>query len=203
MNEWVVIVAAGRGTRLGGVAKALLKLHNGMTFVERIITTARSAGIDNVVVVVAEPFGQQISQHCETWNVDIVVNQQPDRGMSSSIACGFSWLSSMHATAAGAWLWPVDHPLVNASTLVKLRAAATETGQSVIPTLVVDGVPRGGHPLRVAPQAWQALAQCHGAEQGARTVLRSLDAVRVPCDDPGVHFDCDDMIDLARMVRHG
>src|SRR3954454_5018503 len=56
----VVILTAGRGTRLGFDCKPLA-IVGGMTLVERAVVTARSAGIERVVVVVASLDGRVAS----------------------------------------------------------------------------------------------------------------------------------------------
>jgi hypothetical protein len=59
-----VILAAGAGTRLGGVAKALLPCGE-RTFLARITATAAAAGIapDAIVVVVGAPFAGAVAAH--------------------------------------------------------------------------------------------------------------------------------------------
>ena len=53
LRKGAVILAAGSGMRLGGVAKALLAAGGGRTFLAQILTTARAAGLDRAIVVVS------------------------------------------------------------------------------------------------------------------------------------------------------
>src|SRR5262249_50640782 len=142
-----VILAAGAGTRLGGVAKALLRTRAGTTFLEQIATTAGGDG----VVVVGPPFGAEVAAHARELRPGVVENPHPERGMASSIALGFAALYPGDA----AWLWPVDHPDVTADTLAKLVAAL---GTHAAARPVVNG--RGGHPPLVASALWPKLAAC-------------------------------------------
>src|SRR5580704_975734 len=117
-----VVLAAGEGTRLGGVAKALL--GGDRPFLARIVATAREVGTREVVVVVAPPYGDAVAAAARELGATPVWNPEPARGMASSIALGFAALDAdAVGDADAAWLWPVDHPAVQAGTLRALIAA--------------------------------------------------------------------------------
>src|SRR5262245_58361140 len=86
-----VILAAGAGTRLGGVAKALLAI-GGRTFLARIVAAAREVGTEDIVVVVASPHGDAVAAAARELGARVVVNPLPERGMASSVAGGFGAL---------------------------------------------------------------------------------------------------------------
>lgn len=183
-----VILAAGAGTRLGGVAKALLALR-GKTYLESIAVTAREVGLVDAVVVVAAPFGDAVAGHARQLGLRVRVNPEPARGMASSVALGFAAIAN--GPAAAAWLWPVDHPAVSEATLRRLIEAlgAAEVAQP-------RHLGRGGHPPLIARALWPRLAACAGDPGGARSVLRSARGVAVDVDDPGVVRDVDTASDL-------
>ena len=183
MKISAVILAAGSGTRLGGVAKALLRV-DGETYLERIVTTAREVGLHDAVVVVGPPFGDAVAEEAKRLGVRTAVNPDPHRGMASSVAIGFAALVEGDA----AWLWPVDHPVVSPSTLRALIAANVPVAQARYED-------RGGHPPLVARALWPALAACKGS---AREIL-APHMIGVPVDDPGVIRDVDTPAD-ARTV---
>jgi len=170
-----VVLAAGAGTRLGGVAKALL---GAPTFLARVVATARA---DDVVVVVGPPFGAAVAAEAARLGARVVENPDPSRGMASSIALGFA---AVHGDAA--WLWPVDHPAVQRATLEALLACE---GEVVRPRY--RG--RGGHPPLVAARLFPALAAMTGT---AREVFAAARVVEVEVDDPGVVRDVDTPEDL-------
>ena len=194
MSEIAVIVAAGQGARLGGVAKALLPLGH-ETFLQAILRTANAAGVTAAVVVVAAPFAEEVADHARANGATVVVNPAPERGMASSIALGFAAISQSDSTVTAAWLWPVDHPWVSAATLTQVRAAGVGY-QAAIPVFASANGPRGGHPVWIARSAWPALANCAELAQGARSALATLQSARVLCDDSGVLRDCDTPQDL-------
>jgi molybdenum cofactor cytidylyltransferase len=186
-----VILAAGEGSRLGGVAKALLRpWHSeGVSYLAAIAITARRVGLVDAVVVVGAPFGEAVAAHARQLGLRVRVNPAPERGMASSVALGFAAIAN--GPAAAAWLWPVDHPAVSAATLRQLIDAL---GDADVARPCHGG--RGGHPPLVARALWSRLAACAGEPGGARGILRAARAVAVEVDDPGVVRDVDTPADL-------
>ncbi|HTR56249.1 MAG TPA: nucleotidyltransferase family protein [Kofleriaceae bacterium] len=187
MTLGAVVLAAGAGTRMGGVAKAMLKTASGRTFLHAIVATAREVGTEEIVVVVAPPYGDAVAGHAHELGAQVVVNPAPERGMASSIAIGFAALGASDA----AWLWPVDHPDVAPATLRALVAAlgAHDAARPVVAA-------RGGHPPLVARALWPRLAGCAELSGGARAVLGAADVIDVAVADPGCIRDVDTRADL-------
>jgi len=215
-----VILAAGAGTRLGGVAKALLTDKDGRTYLARIVATAREVGVERPIVVVGAPFAAEVGREAGRLGAVVVVNQDPSRGMASSVALGFGALDVAGTTkdiagttrdiadigrredssypvrpddmrVEAAWLWPVDHPHVQASTLRGLSSALTQHDAA---RPVYQG--RGGHPPLIARSLFERLATCANIDGGARSVLGAADTIDVPVDDPGCVRDVDTPADL-------
>ncbi len=188
----VVIVAAGAGRRLGGVAKALLPAGSA-SFLATIAATAADAGAGRAVVVIGPPHGERVADEARRLGLEVVDNPDPDRGMSSSVAIGFEHALERFAGAAAALLWPVDHARVARATVARL-VSEVDAGRAVIPTW--RG--RGGHPTAFGRALWPELAGCAALPRGARSVLDS-DAgrvLRIEVDDPGVTADVDRAEDL-------
>ena len=178
MKLGAVILAAGAGTRMGGVAKALLR-RGQHSFLENIVQTANA---DEVVVVVGPPFGDAVAAHARELGARVVVNDEPSRGMASSVSIGFANVG-MHDAA---WLWPVDHPDVRRSTLDALLAALANHD---VAQPRYQG--RGGHPPLIARALFDQLAHCTNLEHGARSVIANANVVAVNVDDPGCVEDVD------------
>ncbi len=188
-----IVVAAGRGSRLGGRPKALLTLSPGQSFLAAIAESARAAGVCEIVVVAGGPHRAVTEAEAARLELAVAVNAAPDRGMASSVALGFSFAASAFA-AEIAYLWPVDHPRIEVGTLGALSAAAS-------PSLAVMPAyrGRGGHPVAVGRALWDALSRCADAPEGARSVFRARRerVVRIDVDDAGVVGDVDTPADLA------
>ena len=200
MNTSAVILAAGAGMRLGGVAKALLRTKSDRTFLAQVIATAHDAGVERAIVVVGPPFATEVGSAADELGAAVIVNPDPARGMASSVALGFAAVDDLatRGTAVGgveaAWLWPVDHPDIQADTLRQLMAALMNHDAA---RPVYAG--RGGHPPLIARSLFARLAQCADVDGGARSVLAAADTIDVPVDDPGCVRDVDTAADLEAM----
>ncbi len=218
----LVVLAAGAGRRMGGVAKALLPIRRGAatgegaeagqgaseTYLARIVATARAAGVRRGVAIVGAPHGAAVAALALALGLDVVENPQPERGMASSLELGFAWAAATGGSAATgigdaeietALLWPCDHPAVDPDTVRALFAAfaaATPSRAAVVPT--VAG--RGGHPALIARSLFAALARCAGLPEGARSVLRGAQPLRLPLLDRGCVADVDVPADAAEVT---
>ncbi len=188
-----VILAAGAGSRLGGVAKALLR-YRGNSYLETIAATARAVGLVDAVVVVGAPFGHGVAAHAWQLGLRVRVNPAPERGMASSVALGFAAIAN--GPAAAAWLWPVDHPAVTEATLRRLIDGFAREAATAIHVVQPRHRGAGGHPPLIGRALWPALAACAHAAEGARGVLRAARPAVVDVDDPGVVRDIDTPADL-------
>ncbi len=191
MKLGAVILAAGAGTRLGGVAKALLRIGN-ETYLERIVRTARLAGTTQFVVVIGRPYGTEVGEAARELDLGVIVNPMPERGMASSVALGFSAIGDYDLNAA--WLWPVDHPEVELSTL---HALIANLGTAEVAQPRFED--RGGHPPLIARPVWSRLARCADLDGGARSVLASSAIVPVAVEDDSVIHDIDTPADIAEI----
>ena len=188
-----VILAAGRSSRMGRPKALLRHVPSGRTFVEHLIRTARSAGLDPVLVVGRrgeQALADEVARHAG-WPV---LNDDPDLGQLSSIKAGLSAAVANGATAI--MVLPVDVPLLSTAVLVTvLRTSGTECAP------IVRACYRGrhGHPVLFTSAVFDELRAADPAV-GARAVVRA-DPTRVmdvEVDDPGVIFDIDTPEDYRR-----
>ena len=182
-----VVLAAGAGRRLGVVAKATLVVA-GETYLARIGRLSREIGAAPPKVVVGRPHLDETADEARRLGLEVVVNPEPERGMGSSVAVAFAHLVAFGSKSAAALLWPVDHPMVRASTVRDL-CARVSPARVVIP--VHAG--RGGHPVLVGADLWPELCRAGELPEGARSVFRANPsrAVRIDVDDAGVTRDVD------------
>ena len=179
----VVIVGAGAGTRFGG-PKAGATLRDGRRFLDAIVETAKSAGLDPVIAVlppgVVAPEGARV-----------VVNATPESEQIISARLGLAQLTGAPVTSA--LLWPVDHPFVNLESVLAILDAARRTGAQIV---VPVHESRRGHPTWFHRDTWRELMTV--PDGGARAVIRA-DPSRVSeveVSDRGVLRDIDTREDL-------
>jgi molybdenum cofactor cytidylyltransferase len=155
---------------------------------DRTIGSLLNGGIDRVVVVVAP--GRDLSrvQCVADHRVQTVVNDDPGRGMFSSIQAGLG-------VAGGdpVLILPADMPFVSSETVAAVIAACQREQTIVVPTLNGER----GHPVAFP-------ASLHGPVLRAPVTASLKEAlaqtgarrVELPLDDAGILRDVDVPADL-------
>jgi CTP:molybdopterin cytidylyltransferase MocA len=181
-----VVLAAGKSTRMGRT-KALLPL-GGETFVSRIVRTFRSAGVEDVVVVVghdAERVAGVLSRMDPAPRV--VVNPDYESGQLSSILAGLRAVDRPGVQAM--LLTLVDVPLVAADTV---RAVLSRYRTSSAPVVRPVNGDRHGHPVLLDRRLFGLLRGADPAT-GAKPIVRAHASAfgDVEVSDEGAFTDID------------
>ncbi|HPW56558.1 MAG: NTP transferase domain-containing protein [Thermoanaerobaculaceae bacterium] len=174
-----LILAGGRGERFGG-PKAFAVLPDGRTFLAACAGAFAGAGARPVVATVP-PDGSIPT------DPGVVPVPLPGTGldMFASLVVGLDRLLAEPAWQVAVIL-PVDHPLVLAATIAKLAAALDGRGAAARP---VHGG-KHGHPIAVARPVAERIVAGELSGPTLREVLRAVETVDVPVDDPGVVANC-------------
>jgi len=177
------ILAAGRSNRMG--AQKLLLPLGAATLLERALAAAAPWP---AVAVVASALAPLVAARA---GLTVVVNDQPERGMTHSLALADAALGDRDAALA---VLLADTPFVDAPLVHRLLAARGDA-DVVYPTR--GGV--GGHPVIFGPAARAAIA---GLQEGDTLRIlrddRRWRRVEVPIDDDAPYLDVDTPGDLAR-----
>ncbi len=185
MRIAAAILAGGKASRLGGIAKGLLPGDSGIAIVARLIAELAAAGITDVVISANDP------QPYAGFGRPIIADVHGEIGPLGGIEAVLQHLAPRCDCLV---LLPCDLPNITAQEILKLvRAQQTLPERIVVAgTAEADGTRRqpaglGEHPLcavvpvRVLPQVSAAIA---AGSYGVGRLWRSLDAVQVPIDDP-------------------
>ena len=162
MRIHAIILAAGRGARMGG-PKALLTL-DGETFLARVARLLLRPGVERVTAVLGHEADRVRREAALPTNVLTIVNERHAEGMLTSILAGLD-----QAEAAGAdavLVHPVDHPLIDPAIVDAVVAALVNGAIIAVPSH--EG--RRGHPAGFARAAWATLRGT-APDEGARGVL--------------------------------
>ncbi|MGM0578876.1 MAG: nucleotidyltransferase family protein [Myxococcota bacterium] len=178
MRVGAVILAAGRGRRLGRGPKAHVDL-DGRTFLEHVAERLERAGWAPRIAVLP-PDGP--SPH-PIPGLRTVANPRPGDGPLSSVILGVDALDTPDAVL----VQPVDHPRVAVEDLRRLRAALEEAPPHAARVVPSFGG-RRGHPVVLTSRA---LAALRGVSEPASTTLRDVlvaagDIVEVPATTDAV-----------------
>jgi len=122
-NDFVIVVmAAGKGTRLKSNLAKVLHRAGGRPLVEHVVRAAHAARVTKIVVVVGHQ-AEQVAAVVTTLGVKTVL-QQPQRGTGHALQVAKQALGS----ARYALVVPGDAPLVRSETLDAMVRAHTASG---------------------------------------------------------------------------
>jgi len=176
-----ILLAAGQSRRFGSNKL----LHHTIDDTPMLLVSARKlvSVLPHSVVVINEKL-QSISRKLESLGMQVVVNEQAEQGMGSSIACGVAASSN----AVGWLIALADMPYIKESTTHQLVTRMQQGAGIVAPEC--DG--QRGHPVGFATKYQQDLLNIQG-DCGARVVLEQhqSDVVLLQTDDNGVLIDVD------------
>ena len=168
-----------------GVPKALLTIGE-KTFLQHIVAKADSAGISRTVIVLGSD-ASKIKEKMLWYHGTMTVNECWQEGQLSSILAGLNAVREFDPE--GVLIWPVDRPLVAASTIAGLMANFPPAHDKIV-------VPRykgmRGHPVLVGRPFFSALERAP-ADVGARFILwnNQGNVVEYETDDQGVTLNID------------
>jgi molybdenum cofactor cytidylyltransferase len=135
-----LLLAAGEGARMGGVAKPLIRLQ-GVPLINRQLIALSGASVDEVVAVTGHA-REAIEAQVQTFPVTLAHNPAYADGQQGSVRVGLAALSG-HFNAVLVVL--ADQPLIGSADLTELIAAfkTRPAGNVVVP--VVGG--QRGNPI--------------------------------------------------------
>jgi molybdenum cofactor cytidylyltransferase len=183
------VLAAGRGSRLGGDASKPLLEWRGRPLVAWALDAALASGLAPVLVVVG--YRADEVRAALAGEAEIVENPEWEEGIASSLRAVLTALTTRPAVDA-VCVGLADQPLVGAEAY--RRVAATEA-ELVVPTY--DGQP--GNPVKLARSLWAEALELRG-DVGARALARDR-AVHIDCTGTGSAADVDTLEDLERLQQ--
>ncbi len=188
----VAVLAAGRGSRLGGdIPKPLVELR-GRPLVSWALDAATGSGLRPVVLVVGH-HGNAVARVAPE-GVIVVRSRRWRRGIARSLRAALEVLepwAQVGAVAVGL----ADQPLVGPDAYRRLAGAYREGATLAVATY--HGQRR--NPVLLGRTMWAKARQLDG-DEGAR-VLMDEGAVEVDCTDTGSPADVDTLDDLREAER--
>ena len=184
-----VVLAAGGGRRFGK-PKALVRFE-GKLLVERAVQTLVAGGCTEGVVVLGASAGDVRAQ-AELGDARVVVNEDWQRGMSTSLRAGLAAAGD----AAAAVVALADQPGVTPEVVARLVAAWKSSARPVA-VATYDGA--GRNPVVFGASVWPDVMAGLRGDTGARGWLRAHRELieRVEVSDLGDCTDIDTPEDLG------
>lgn len=133
MKTKIVILAAGKGTRMGSDLPKVLIPLNGKPMLHYLMDSVAAAGVDDCPVVVVSPSNKEIiSDALSSYKVEFAIQEQ-QLGTGHAVA---SARAAVPAEAENLLVLYGDHPFVTTDSLVqfgKLEPAALTIMPTVLP----------------------------------------------------------------------
>ena len=158
-----VLLAAGEGRRMGGVAKPLIRLQ-GVPLINRHLVALSGAGVDEVVVVTGHA-RDAIEEQMRSFSVSLAHNDAHAEGQEGSVRVG---LAALNGIFDAVFVVPSDQPLIAAGDLTELIGVFKKrpAGHVVVP--YVDG--QRGNPILLDEVA-HAQILASGTNLGCRHLI--------------------------------
>jgi molybdenum cofactor cytidylyltransferase len=192
LSTAIAILAAGRGSRLGGDASKPLLEWRERPMVSWAVDAALDSGLRPVLVVVGYR-GDEVRAALGGRDVQVVDNPDWDEGIASSLRAALATLTPM-ADVSGVCVGLADQPLIDPEVYRMLDAGTG--GGITAPTYA--GEP--GNPVRLARSLWPEAMELRG-DAGARMLMRDRVVDWIDCTGTGSAADVDTLEDLARLQQ--
>jgi len=195
-----IILAAGKGSRIGGKIKSLLKTGN-KTFIEKIVYNMQRSRISCIVVVLGFRSGKVaefLKKKKLAGRIKIVINKNYAADQFTSLKLAIK--AAPEGTKA-VMFTPVDHPLTKLTTYRKLVSSWEKDKNKIcVPSYHY----RKGHPT-IFPRRVFKEALTKIITGGARELLKkySKSVKYVLVDDPNIIRDFDSPADYAAVCGSG
>jgi len=158
-----VLLAAGEGKRMGGVAKPLIRLQ-GVPLIARHLVAMSACGVDEVVVVTGHA-REAVEEQVRRFIVTLVHNDAYAEGQDGSVRVG---LAALQGQFDAVFVALADQPLIGGGDLTELIGAFKKRSGGHIVVPMVDGV--RGNPILLDAVA-QARILAGEANTGCRRLI--------------------------------
>jgi molybdenum cofactor cytidylyltransferase len=193
----IAVLAAGRGSRLGGDdAKPLVEL-DGRPLIAWALDAATGTGFDPILVVTGykrHEVGKVVSGRFDGFKgITIVHNRHWKQGIASSLHAALAFVDPFSRVGA-LCVGLADQPRVGSDAYRRLAAAYADGADLAVATYESQRA----NPVLLARSLWAEARELTG-DVGARALMQRHEVVEVPCDDTGSPVDVDTTADLERL----
>lgn len=186
MSAVAIVPAAGKGERYGGAK--LMARFKGEPLINWTLWSLLDGGVGGVVVVTAPGADFFAAPLMNDPRVTVTVNEDPSRGMFSSIQAGIS------VTGGDPFvILPADMPFIASSTITEVVLACIRRNRVVIPV----HQEQRGHPVAI-PSSFRNALLLAPPETTLKHALAAAgaDPIELPVADAGILRDVDTPRDL-------
>ncbi|MEC3874370.1 nucleotidyltransferase family protein [Chryseobacterium salviniae] len=165
-NTGIIVLAAGNSSRMGSPKQLLL--YQGKTLLERITDTALEVFDPNQIVLVLGACHHEIASVIKNRNIHIVINENWESGMASSIQTGMKKLSVLFPEMERCFISVCDQPYLTSDLFSKMLQLQETSGKEIVVTKYADTL---GVPVLFSKKYFKPLMELTG-EQGAKKIIQ-------------------------------
>jgi len=189
----LIVLAAGSSTRFG--RNKLLEKNAGFTMIERVVKSAVSSKVDEVVVVLGHE-AQRIKDALRNFKCKFVFNEDFKIGQSSSVKVG---VKSVMSYADAVMVLPGDVALITSKAI---NMVVEEYKRSRSPIVVASHQGRSGHPILFDHSLFDELMKINEETMGLKAVVNRhrnlIEKVEIGSNE--VLIDIDTKEDFKRYI---
>ncbi len=189
----LILLAAGESKRLG-TPKQLLEFNDKSLI--RLVAETALASVCAPVCVVLGANAEKCRAEIEDLPLEIVVNENWQNGMSSSLQTGLKKLLEIAPKISGALVLLGDQPLINAKIINSLAGVFNSTEKLIVASEYAETF---GVPAVFSHQLFDELLQLSAAE-GAKNVIKKHPAETEKIAIPEAEIDIDTPEDYQALV---
>lgn len=189
-----IIAAAGISSRMGE-CKPLLKFGK-ITIIERIISTLRGAGIDEIVIITGSK-AEELERHLKNQGITFLRNKEYlTTQMLDSAKIGFRYYQGKCQKVI---FTPADIPLYTQDTVKRLVLS-----DKAISYPLVNG--KRGHPICIHQEVFESILTYTG-QNGLKGALKEaetrkgIEAEEIDVADQGILYDVDMKADYEKLLQ--
>jgi molybdenum cofactor cytidylyltransferase len=190
-----VVLAAGQGARMGGVAKSLIRLQ-GVALINRQLIALSGAGVDEVVVVTGHA-REAVEAQVQTFPVTLAYNPAYADGQQGSVRVG---LAALNGKFDVVFVVLADQPLIGSGDLTELIAAFKKRPRGNVVVPVVDG--QRGNPILLDDVARAQILES-GTNLGCRNLIERQPELVYVHETANTRFvtDLDTLDDVQQLAQ--
>ena len=162
----IIVLAAGNSSRMGSPKQLLV--YQEKTFLERIIDTALEIFDPNKIVLVLGARHHEISSVIKNKNIQIVINENWESGMASSIHAGMKTMSDIFPEMKRCFISVCDQPYLTRDLFVEMLQLQETSSKEIVVAKYADTI---GVPALFSKKYFKPLRELTG-EQGAKKIIQ-------------------------------
>lgn len=189
----VIILAAGKSTRIKQ-PKFLLKMHNGISFLESIAQQYAESGCENIVVILNNESVELIKpkQLNLPSQTQIIINNYPEHGRFHSLKLGLAEIKT-----GTTFIHNVDNPI---SDRTYLELIYVNNAKADVIKPVNNG--KGGHPILISHKVVRCILDKKTYDIDFREFLNRFSTYEVEVDDKAILLNINTEDDYRNFIKN-